>query len=69
MPLSLEYVVERRKLAAPFRISGYVFEATDLLVFTLRHGEHQGRGEAAGGSAVRGRITVRNRRRSRYPGR
>ena len=48
MPLSLEYVVERRKLAAPFRISGYVFEATDLLVVTLRHGDHRGRGEAAG---------------------
>ncbi len=48
MPLSLRYEVETRKLAAPFRISGYVFETTDLLVVTLSDGEHRGRGEAAG---------------------
>lgn len=48
MPLTIGYSVERRKLAEPFRISGYVFEATDLLVVTLSDGEHRGRGEAAG---------------------
>jgi L-alanine-DL-glutamate epimerase-like enolase superfamily enzyme len=48
MPLSLNFEIEARKLAAPFRISGFVFEATDLLVVTLGDGEHFGRGEAAG---------------------
>jgi len=48
MPLTLRYEIETRKLAAPFRISGFVFEATDLLVVTLGDGEHLGRGEAAG---------------------
>ena len=48
MPLTLQYELETRKLAAPFRISGFVFEATDLLVVTLSDGEHHGRGEAAG---------------------
>ena len=48
MPLSLRYSLESRKLAEPFRISGYVFEATDLVVVTLSDGEHRGRGEAAG---------------------
>ena len=48
MAMSLEHVVERHKLAAQFRISGYVFETTDLLVVTLTDGEHRGRGEAAG---------------------
>jgi L-alanine-DL-glutamate epimerase-like enolase superfamily enzyme len=48
MALGLRYELERRKLAAPFRISGFVFEATDLLVVTLSDGLHRGRGEAAG---------------------
>jgi len=48
MAISLHYTVEQRKFAEPFRISGYVFEATDLLVVTLRDGVHTGRGEAAG---------------------
>lgn len=48
MPGSLHYSLERRRFAEPFRISGYVFEATDLLVVTLTDGEHRGRGEAAG---------------------
>ena len=48
MALGLRYELERRKLAAPFRISGFVFEATDLLVVTLDDGDHRGRGEAAG---------------------
>jgi L-alanine-DL-glutamate epimerase-like enolase superfamily enzyme len=48
MSFSLRYELETRKLAAPFRISGYVFETTDLLVVTLDDGEHRGRGEATG---------------------
>lgn len=48
MPLELRYELEKRRFAAPFRISGYVFESTELLVVTLSDGEHAGRGEAAG---------------------
>ncbi len=48
MPASLHFELERRGFAEPFRISGYVFEATDLLLVTLSDGEHRGRGEAAG---------------------
>jgi L-alanine-DL-glutamate epimerase-like enolase superfamily enzyme len=48
MALRLDHKVEQRRFAAPFRISGYVFESTDLLVVTLSDGEHRGRGEAAG---------------------
>ena len=39
---------ERLRLKAPFRISGYVFEAFEVLVVTLEEGGHKGRGEAAG---------------------
>ena len=46
--IQLSYQAERRQFAEPFRISGYVFEHTDLLVVTLSDGEHTGRGEAAG---------------------
>ena len=35
-------------LAAPFRISGYVFNAMPATVVTLRCGVYEGRGEAAG---------------------
>lgn len=45
---ALHYELERRPFAEPFRIAGYLFEATDLLVVTLTDGEHRGRGEAAG---------------------
>ncbi len=48
MRAALQYEVETCKLAAPFRISGYVFETTDLVVVTLRDERHRGRGEAAG---------------------
>ena len=48
MPASLHFALERRRFAEPFRISGYVFEATELLVVTLQDAEHRGRGEAAG---------------------
>jgi L-alanine-DL-glutamate epimerase-like enolase superfamily enzyme len=46
--LSLRYRVETHRLAAPFRISGYVFEASDVVVAELSDGEFTGRGEAAG---------------------
>ncbi len=46
--LSLNVVTETLRLAAPFRISGYVFETSDVVVVTLSDGEHQGRGEASG---------------------
>lgn len=46
--LSLRYRVETHRLAAPFRISGYVFETSDVVVVELSDGEFTGRGEAAG---------------------
>ena len=48
MGLTLDYRVETHRLAAPFRISGYVFEASDLVVVELSSGDHRGRGEAGG---------------------
>jgi len=44
----LELHNEPLPLAAPFRISGHVFHDMPATVVTLRHGEHVGRGEAAG---------------------
>ena len=46
--LSLNVAVETLALAAPFRISGYVFETSDVIVVTLSDGTHAGRGEGAG---------------------
>ena len=48
MGQSLNYRVETHRLAAPFRISGYVFEASQLVVVELTDGRHRGRGEASG---------------------
>lgn len=36
------------RLKSPFRISGYVFEATDAIVATIGEDGHAGRGEASG---------------------
>lgn len=47
-PFRLSYQVETFRLAAPFRISGYVFESSDVVVVELTDGVHRGRGEAAG---------------------
>jgi L-alanine-DL-glutamate epimerase-like enolase superfamily enzyme len=47
-PRLLEVQAETLRLAAPFRISGYVFEATEAIVATVSGGRHKGRGEAAG---------------------
>jgi len=46
--VELELRNEPLRLSAPFRISGYVFEAMPATVVTLRDGVHVGRGEAAG---------------------
>jgi L-Ala-D/L-Glu epimerase len=46
--LQLSVAVQPVEFAAPFRISGFVFERQDLVVVTLRDGAHQGRGEASG---------------------
>ena len=48
MGQKLAYRVETHRLAAPFRISGYVFEESDVVVVELDDGQHRGRGEAAG---------------------
>ncbi|GMM92579.1 dipeptide epimerase [Qipengyuania sp. MTN3-11] len=47
---ALQLTVEREKLrlAEPFRISGYVFEETEVVVATVSDGEHGGRGEGGG---------------------
>jgi L-alanine-DL-glutamate epimerase-like enolase superfamily enzyme len=44
----LSVTTERLRLAAPFRISGYVFEHSDVIVATVSEGGQTGRGEAAG---------------------
>jgi L-Ala-D/L-Glu epimerase len=46
--LTLDVRVEKLRLAAPFRISGFVFEEQDVAVVELRDGPHLGRGEASG---------------------
>jgi L-alanine-DL-glutamate epimerase-like enolase superfamily enzyme len=46
--LSLEIERFDLPLRRPFRISGYVFEVTPVVVVTARRGPHSGRGEAAG---------------------
>ena len=46
--LNLQYRVETHHLSAPFRISGFVFETSDVVVVELSDGEFTGRGEAAG---------------------
>ena len=43
--LALDVTVETLRLAQPFRISGYVFTHSDVVVVTLRDGELSGRGE------------------------
>jgi len=48
MPLKMHVAVEKLRLSAPFRISGFVFEEQDVVLVTLDDGRHQGRGEASG---------------------
>jgi L-alanine-DL-glutamate epimerase-like enolase superfamily enzyme len=40
--------IEKLRLSAPFRISGFVFEEQDVLLVTLSDGQYRGRGEASG---------------------
>ena len=46
--IALEVASETLRLKAPFRISGHVFETSDVVVVTLREGELIGRGEGCG---------------------
>lgn len=46
--VALQVVSETLRLKAPFRISGHVFETSDVVVVTLREGELTGRGEGCG---------------------
>ena len=46
--LTMTVATETLRLAKPFRISGYVFEGSDVVVVRLSDGEHEGRGEGGG---------------------
>lgn len=46
--LRLGVAVEKLRLSAPFRISGFVFEEQEVVVVTLDDGLQRGRGEASG---------------------
>ena len=46
--LRLEVATDTLRLAKPFRIAGHVFETSEIILVTLRDGEHRGRGEASG---------------------
>ncbi|MDP9087999.1 MAG: dipeptide epimerase [Pseudomonadota bacterium] len=46
--LQLRVEVEKLRLSAPFRISGFVFEEQHVLVATVADGGYRGRGEASG---------------------
>jgi L-alanine-DL-glutamate epimerase-like enolase superfamily enzyme len=46
--LKLRVEVEKLRLSAPFRISGFVFEEQEVVLATLADGSHRGRGEASG---------------------
>ena len=48
MAQRLSYRIETHRLAAPFRISGYVFEASELVLVELADDRFRGRGEAGG---------------------
>lgn len=46
--LKLHVEVQKLRLSAPFRISGFVFEEQEVVVVTLDDGKHRGCGEASG---------------------
>ena len=46
--VKLEARRDTLRLAVPFRITGYVFEETEIVLVTLSDGRHEGRGEGAG---------------------
>jgi L-Ala-D/L-Glu epimerase len=47
-PIALRVEIEPWALAEPFHITAYTFDSAQMLVVTLEHGHHRGRGEAAG---------------------
>ena len=46
--MKMHVALEKLRLKAPFRISGYTFTDVPVVVVTLSSGEYSGRGEAAG---------------------
>jgi L-alanine-DL-glutamate epimerase-like enolase superfamily enzyme len=46
--VKLSIAVEKLRLSAPFRISGFVFEEQEVIVVSIDDGVHRGRGEASG---------------------
>ena len=46
--LTMHVATETLRLAKPFRISGHVFETSDIVIVTLDDGTHRGRGEGGG---------------------
>lgn len=46
--MEIDAHIETWPLASPFRITGSIFTAIDVVVVTVRDGDHEGRGEAAG---------------------
>lgn len=46
--ITLQVASETLRFKAPFRISGHVFETSDIVVVTLRDGNRAGRGEGCG---------------------
>jgi L-alanine-DL-glutamate epimerase-like enolase superfamily enzyme len=46
--LSMSVTAETLRLTKPFRISGHVWETSEVIVVTLREGDAIGRGEASG---------------------
>ena len=68
----MHVAVETFPLANPFRISGYVFTESAVVVITLSDGEYIGRGEASGvyylNDDVKNMITVIDRSRSAIEG-
>jgi L-Ala-D/L-Glu epimerase len=47
-PLALRMDLEHWRRATPVRITGYTYDVIQVLLVTLRCGEHEGRGEASG---------------------
>lgn len=47
-PLRLQAEIQSWELSAPFRITGYTFTHSDIVVARISDGAHEGRGEAAG---------------------
>ena len=48
MGIALKVASETLRLKTPFRISGYVFETSDVVTVTLKDGDLAGRGEGCG---------------------